>query len=579
MSYQQFSNINYKKPHVPCPQEGLTILASHICYGVLYFRSLGSNSIQPFYERSKTCTLMLLTNLAEPDWMPISCESRIFTRVVCVNKKPLLQSIAWNNVDTDTKCPLISIVIREKCFYFKWKYEGETMELKLNSLTLNHLPQIKFHHVFDALLLENSHITILTKHNIQTVQYFKVIKYLNKINYKVSNISLLKAEGFFLETLNKIKIIYGITMFRCEAGSFIMSDFVCNQLIDCPYDKSDEENCICSENWETKYCKYIMVGKHKQVCNHLYYTSHSGQCCKYSSLKSITIDNNYHNNYGNCPNLQINALLGVTEDISRTNDQNVTYYNFSCNNGQVISKSLVDDIIPDCGPNAEDEPVLKLLLTKRIYHSCRLQEERPCMIGHKKCFNITDICIYRLNIYHHITPCRNGAHLQSCSKFECNMMFKCTSSYCIPWSYVCNGKWDCPGGHDEIEKYCQKHCRNMYKCVGTQKTCVHVGNVCNRYSECPFGDDEQFCHIQKVICPSVCNCVLHAIQCENNYKNEIIVPHPETYIFIFLFNVQKAPTIITMFHNALYVQLIQSFVTDICNVAHFSSCITTQTSI
>ena len=69
------------------------------------------------------------------------------------------------------------------------------------------------------------------------------------------------------------------------------------------------------------------------------------------------------------------------------------------------------------------------------------------------------------------------------------------SSYCFPWSYVCNGKWDCPGGYDEIEKSCQKHCRNMYKCVRTQITCVHVGNICDRYTDCLFGDNEQFCHI------------------------------------------------------------------------------------
>ena len=28
-------------------------------------------------------------------------------------------------------------------------------------------------------------------------------------------------------------------------------------------------------------------------------------------------------------------------------------------------------------------------------------------------------------------------------------MFKCSSSYCIPWSYVCDSKWDCPEGDDE----------------------------------------------------------------------------------------------------------------------------------
>ena len=30
-------------------------------------------------------------------------------------------------------------------------------------------------------------------------------------------------------------------------------------------------------------------------------------------------------------------------------------------------------------------------------------------------------------------------------------MFKCPGYHCIPWSYVCDGKWDCPHGYDELE--------------------------------------------------------------------------------------------------------------------------------
>ena len=52
-----------------------------------------------------------------------------------------------------------------------------------------------------------------------------------------------------------------------------------------------------------------------------------------------------------------------------------------------------------------------------------------------------------------------------------------------------------------------------------------------------------------------------------------LLSHTHKHISIFFFNVQNAPTIITMFHNALYVKLIQSFVTDICNVVHLPSCL------
>ena len=520
---------------------------------------------------------MLLTNLAETDWMPISCENKIFTKVMCVNEKPLLKSNVMQNVDADLKCPLEGIAIKDKCFKFKWKHAGEIIKLKLISPILNKVLYIQFHHILDALLLANSHFSIFTEYHLHTLQYFKVTKSLNKIHYKAKNTSLIKAEGFFLQELQRMRIIYGNTMFRCKAGSYIMSDFVCNNLVDCPYDKSDEENCICHDNSNAKFCKYMKVKKDKKVCNHLYYTTHSGECCKYSTytliqkyFQSRIID---LKEIGNCPDFQGIPSLGITEHYAKANKQHITNYDFSCNNGQVIDKSLVNDIIPDCSPDAEDEPLLKGLLAKAFYHSCPKPQERPCMVGHKKCYNILEVCIYRLNTYHHITPCRNGGHRQSCSKFECNMMFKCSNSYCISWLYMCNGKWDCPGGSNEIRKLCHRHCRNMYKCVGTRNMCVHVGNMCNGYPDCPLGDDEQFCDIQKVICAAMCYCLLHAIQCQNNHKNEITVPYPQTYLFIFFFNVHVATKTVLMFYNALHVKLIQSFVTDICNVLHFPSCL------
>ena len=95
-----------------------------------------------------------------------------------------------------------------------------------------------------------------------------------------------------------------------------------------------------------------------------------------------------------------------------------------------------------------------------------------CLKGHSKCFNLTDICIYQLNANKYMTPCRNGCHLQSCKNFECNMKFKCTESYCIPWTYVCDGKWDCSEGDDELEN---PACgRIVFICTDAGKQITHV---------------------------------------------------------------------------------------------------------
>ena len=107
-------------------------------------------------------------------------------------------------------------------------------------------------------------------------------------------------------------------------------------------------------------------------------------------------------------------------------------------------------LVADIGPKAEDEPQLTSILTSPNKTSCSLPYQIPCIYGHTKCYNVSDICKYTLNEQNHLVPCRNGNHLQNCREFQCNSMFKCINSYCIHYSYVNDAKWDCPNGEDEI---------------------------------------------------------------------------------------------------------------------------------
>ena len=139
---------------------------------------------------------------------------------------------------------------------------------------------------------------------------------------------------------------------------------------------------------------------------------------------------------------------------------------FLCYNGKALDVLYVNDLVSDCGPESEDEPVLLLMKSKLEIFKCK-PWEIPCMKGHIKCFNFTDICLYKLNIDKHLIPCRNGGHLDNCKFFECNTMFKCPDSYCVPWTYICDGKWDCPYGEDEKRnKVCTGEivCEGMFKC-------------------------------------------------------------------------------------------------------------------
>ena len=163
----------------------------------------------------------------------------------------------------------------------------------------------------------------------------------------------------------------------------------------------------------------------------------------------------------------------------------------------------------------------------------------PCKAGHSKCYYISDICTYKLNIHNHLIPCRNGGHLQNCKRFKCNLMFKCISSYCVHWSVVCDVKWDCSEGDDELDNPVCTHqliCVHMYMCRMTLHRCLHLGNVCNGNRDCPFADDEMFCALKKVVGPLQCNCLLLSIECTDVSNTHIATVLQSIFLSICISN-------------------------------------------
>ena len=84
---------------------------------------------------------------------------------------------------------------------------------------------------------------------------------------------------------------------------------------------------------------------------------------------------------------------------------------------------------------------------------------------------------------------------------------------------MCNGRWDCPNGEDEIS--CdivgkKQVCTNMYKCKNTKQICIHLGSVCNNKDECPLGDDELFCDLKDSECLLGCHCLLFGLFCNES---------------------------------------------------------------
>ncbi|CAL4168163.1 unnamed protein product, partial [Meganyctiphanes norvegica] len=65
--------------------------------------------------------------------------------------------------------------------------------------------------------------------------------------------------------------------------------------------------------------------------------------------------------------------------------------------------------------------------------------------------------------------------------------FECTSGFCIPYKFSCDGVPECPDESDEKLDYCKsRNCRDGYFHCGDGR-CIPVADKCNRQADCPGG--------------------------------------------------------------------------------------------
>ena len=452
------------------------------------------------------CPALFLRNLADVQWIQVECNQSVATHVFCLIEQVNETSIQFHPdaMFYHRECILLNTI----CYVFNWLRKGEPLP-KRNTI----IDILQFQFIFDAVAV--TFPPILTNNFRQIIKYKRYSYLYDYKHYPVQN---GEAEGLYIYKENgRITFIYGLNLFDCGSSSFISHAFVCDGKVDCPiYNPTDEEECKCNNsNIYPGKCKYIKT-INGTMCSSFYYTSRKNECELFTFFQDITP--------------QRKSLLSPK--------------NFHCNNGQTISVALVNDLVIDCQNPEEDEALLDMIFKNNARFDCPHPDQLPCRTGHPRCFYISEICTFTLNSLGHLIPCRNGEHLQSCINFKCNMKFHCPSYYCIPWSYICDGKWDCPRGSDEsIEHTCtERNCTNMLKCRSSQ-ICIHLSVVCNQEVECPLGDDEYMCNLKDQICPDGCQCLTFVLRCINTRNKNVIVQNNFPFYIIYLKYNEKSFTL------------------------------------
>ena len=151
-------------------------------------------------------------------------------------------------------------------------------------------------------------------------------------------------------------------------------------------------------------------------------------------------------------------------------------------------------------------------------------------------------------------------------KIKC-IHFKCPGYYCIPYSIVCNGKWECPWGTDEEQ--CQRNtCPGLFKC---QKSvvCVTILSLCDGIEDCPLREDELFCHPSIPKCPMYCNCLLYLIDCNAlpNTRAFIEVEEILPYVSVFVSrsHIYQLHRFLKHFNHSVLVSLTHNQIKGMCD--------------
>uniref|UniRef100_A0A9J2P3L7 EGF-like domain-containing protein n=1 Tax=Ascaris lumbricoides TaxID=6252 RepID=A0A9J2P3L7_ASCLU len=165
---------------------------------------------------------------------------------------------------------------------------------------------------------------------------------------------------------------------------------------------------------------------------------------------------------------------------------------FACGlpSSKCISQHQVCDRVIDC-EDASDE----------LYCSCFSN------MGHGftsfRCFNgnatkgSTLYCIQRSMVCDGTPQCPNGhdEDPRVCALHDCgDNHLKCANNRCYPQAGFCDGVSDCEDDSDEKNAFCNKTCRNSFRCVTTGR-CVPYTKQCDGHDDCGDGSDEFDCDI------------------------------------------------------------------------------------
>ncbi len=204
---------------------------------------------------------------------------------------------------------------------------------------------------------------------------------------------------------------------QCELGFYRCADAVCiSDLFVC----DGQSDCAAGDDESICFCPFQNdLVKDSELCE----------------KNSVT---RYKPFYGVFKNMKSNSCIPHYEDKYLLHYVVLSKETFMCNNGETIPHEYQNDLVPDCSDNSDEQEYVQLLNSATAITPKCHGIEISCLKGHSKCFDIHRLCQYDMDLRHELMYCRNGEHLKNCLSFPCSNSYKCSESYCISYSRVCD---------------------------------------------------------------------------------------------------------------------------------------------
>ena len=337
------------------------------------------------YNVSHQCTILYMPTLTDTQWLSVSCDEPLIANIVCSVKldkagrqiqiiKPSIEGFSKND-----------LLLSESCFLFMWidlrQYHGITnmcLDMSKKPSLFSNSELKLFHKILNGIDMDSFTFFTLTINKSFIVNHVTFKREL--FTWKVMQSS--KPTHGVLTWLSKPVVILpnSENIVRCNNGLFLSTAFILFEGFQkrCP-------SFLIKFNASLFLCNNGLKIRDRWILLPFFFVNMKGQCQTFQ--QQIIIANRKVEN-----NLQSGKK-------------------YHCSNS-------------DCVDNTEN--------WKYSRDFCIKLHQFPCRNENKKCFNMTQICSYRLDINHHIIPCTKGTHLQDCTEFDCNAQFKCPSYYCIP---------------------------------------------------------------------------------------------------------------------------------------------------